>query len=258
MASDPTGNHHDRGPARARAWLRPARMDEPRAGASARRADGGAPHPRPPRPPDAPRDPAVARRVQAAHRRSPRPAAPDHAGPRPRVEVTVNELTGTMSWRTLDRSAPASGAGDGNPRTPHRRMPGHTAPWSARAAALRSAGLDPSRAPGQDAAPIATHPAAVRAALSTDVAALTPEARRSHLARLGALRSEAVAGLAESTRMPTAVAARLRSTTATPTHTHVLATRGTATTTHPPAYAPAYAPGARPHTPAATAHRPQR
>ncbi|MDX3644485.1 hypothetical protein P1P70_34900 [Streptomyces sp. MB09-02B] len=175
------------------------------------------------------------------------------AGPRPRVEVTVNELTGTMSWRTLDRSAPASGAGDGNPRTPHRRTP-DTAPWSARAAALRSAGLDASRAPRQGAAPIATHPATVRSALSVDVAALTPEERRSHLARLGALRSEAVAGLAESTRMPTAVAARLRSTTATPTHTHALTTRRTATTTHPPAYAP----GARPHTPAATAHRPQR
>ncbi|SOD75458.1 hypothetical protein SAMN06272781_3262 [Streptomyces sp. 1222.2] len=157
-----------------------------------------------------------------------------------------------MSWRTLDRSAPAPGAQDGNHRTPHRRTP-ETAPWSTRAAALRSAGLDPSRAPGQGAAPIPTHPGTVRSALSVDITALTPEGRRS-LARLGALRSEAAAGLAESTRMPTAVASRLRSASAAPAHTHALTTRRTAT--RPPSCAPTRS--GTPGTPGAPTHQPRR
>ncbi|MFD9040367.1 hypothetical protein [Streptomyces bottropensis] len=229
MASDLTGNHYDRRPAGA-----------------------GATRPAPPRPPDTPRDPAVARRSQAAHHRSPHPSSPERLSPRPRVAVTFNELTGTMSWRTLDRSSPAPGAQDGNPRTPHRRTP-ETAPRSARAAALRSAGLDPSRASGQGAAPIPTHPGTVRSALSVDITALTPEGRRSHLARLGALRSEAAAGLAESGRMPTAVASRLRSASAAPAHTHALTTRHTATATRPPSYAPT-----RSGTPGAPTHQPRR
>ncbi|MFF5361541.1 hypothetical protein ACFY4I_19435 [Streptomyces scabiei] len=127
----------------------------------------------PARAPETPGAPVTGRGARAARLRSPHrsysaPSAP--SVPRPRVEVTFNELTGTMSWRTLDRAAPASGARDGTPRTPHHRAPG-TAPWSARAAALRSAGVDPSRAPATGAAPIPTHPAAVRSALSVDVAA---------------------------------------------------------------------------------------
>ncbi|MDX2525492.1 hypothetical protein [Streptomyces europaeiscabiei] len=167
----------------------------------------------------------------AARRRSPYPSPESPSpSPRPRVEVTFNELTGTMSWRALDRSARVSGAQDGDARTPHRRTP-EAALRSARAAALRSAGLDPSRAPAQGAAPIPTHPAAVRAALGVDVASLSPEQRQSHLARLGALRSGAAADLAHGTRMPASVASRLRSTSATPAHTHALAAERTSAIT---------------------------
>lgn len=141
--------------------------------------------------------------------------------------MTVNELTGTLSWRTLDRPTQAPPTQHGTPGdpgahrapgAPHRRTPAPQALalWSARAAALRSAGLDPSRAPAKGAAPVPTHPGAVRAALSVDVGALTTERRTSQLARLGALRSAVAADLAHGTGMPTAVASRLRSTTATP------------------------------------------
>ncbi|WP_327744827.1 hypothetical protein OHO28_31320 [Streptomyces europaeiscabiei] len=167
----------------------------------------------------------------AARRRSPYPSSESPSpSPRPRVEVTFNELTGTMSWRALDRSARVSGAQDGDPRTPHRRT-SEAAPWNACAAALRSAGLDPSRAPAQGAAPTPTHPAAVRAALGVDVASLSPEQRQSHLARLAALRSAAAADLAHGTRMPTSAASRLRSTSATPAHTHALAAERTSAVT---------------------------
>ncbi|MFE7759925.1 hypothetical protein [Streptomyces sp. NPDC057438] len=277
MASDPTGRHRDGGPAAAAPRFRRARTDGVRTAGV--RADGvraddparraaapaaGGTHPdTPPAPaglPDAPRDPAVARSAGAARLRSPSPSSPaPPSGSRPRVEVTFNELTGTMSWRTLDRAAPAAGGAQdatprsaSTPRTPHRLTPG-TAPWSARAAALRSAGLDPSRAPATGAVPIPTHPAAVRSALDVDVAALTPEGRRSHLARLGALRSEAAAGLAHGAGMPTALASRLRSTSATPAHTHALTAHHTSAATHPPAAAPT-----RPRTPDAPAYRPAR
>ncbi|MDX2999804.1 hypothetical protein, partial [Streptomyces scabiei] len=210
----------------------------------------------PARTPETPGDPVTGRGARAARLRSPYRSSSAPSAPRPRVEVTFNELTGTMSWRTLDRAAPASGgAQDSTARTPgiaHRRTPG-TAPWSARAAALRSAGVDPSRAPAMGAAPIPTHPAAVRSALSVDVAALTPEAGRSHLARLGALRSEAAAGLAHGAGMPTAVASRLRSTSATPAHTHALTAHHTSAAIRPPAVAPT-----RPRTPDAPTHRPGR
>ncbi|GAB2945302.1 hypothetical protein GCM10027075_52190 [Streptomyces heilongjiangensis] len=162
-----------------------------------------------------------------------RPSTPAERTPRPRVEVHVNELTGTMSWRTLDddraaRSARASAAyaGQGAPgprraRAPLSRLPGE-APWSARAAALRSAGLDPARAPARGAAPVPTHPAAVRAALGVDAASLGPERLAAHLARIGALRSAVAADLARGSRMPAAVASRLRSTTTTPALAHAL------------------------------------
>lgn len=165
---------------------------------------------------------------------------------RPRVEVYVNELTGTMSWRTIEQ--PMSGRGDRQHHGTGRATP-ETAPRSAYAAALRSAGLDPSRVPGKGAAPIPTHPAAVRAALSADTASLTPEQRQGHLARLGSLRSSVTADLAHGTRTPTPAASRLRSTSATPAHAHALTARHTTSATRPPAFSP---------TPGTPAHRPTR
>ncbi|MDG5809347.1 hypothetical protein P9869_43445 [Streptomyces ossamyceticus] len=161
-----------------------------------------------------------------AARRRPSPL-PERTA-RPRVEVHVNELTGTMSWRTFgDRTArPAHASGAA------RSRPSGEALWSVRAAALRSAGLDPVRAPARGAAPIATQPASVRAALSVDVASLGPERLGAHLARIGALRSAVAADLARGSRMPTAVAARLRSTTRTPPHAHTLTVEHTATAPH--------------------------
>ncbi|MEU1558573.1 hypothetical protein ABZ517_38565 [Streptomyces scabiei] len=113
--------------------------------------------------------------------------------------------------------------------------------------------MDPSRAPATGAATIPTHPAAVRSALSADVAALTHEAGRSHPTRLGALRSEAAAGLAHGAGMPAAVASRRRSTSATPAHTHARTARHACAATRPPASAPV-----RPRTPDAPTHRPGR
>ncbi|SPF07216.1 hypothetical protein [Streptomyces sp. MA5143a] len=187
------------------------------------------------------------------------------------MEVHVNELTGTMSWRTLgDRTAgpaPASGApynGHGDPgprhaRTRLSRLPGE-APWSARAAALRSAGLDPARASARGAAPIPTHPASVRAALDVDVASLGPERLGAHLARVGALRSAVAADLTRGSRMPTAVASRLRSTAPSLAHTltaehtataiRAAATTHTATPRTAPAPRTASAATTRPPTPA--------
>ncbi|WP_328837487.1 hypothetical protein [Streptomyces europaeiscabiei] len=166
--------------------------------------------------------------ARAARRRS--LSSPADTARRPRVEVYVNELTGTMSWRTVAVAQPMSGGDRRQYRGTGRRAP-EAAPWNARAAALRSAGMDPSRARAQGAAPIPTHPAAVRAALGVDVASLGPEQRQSHLARLGALRSGAAADLAHGTRMPTSVASRLRSTSATPAHTHALAAERTSAIT---------------------------
>ncbi|MDX2601447.1 hypothetical protein PV330_15620 [Streptomyces caniscabiei] len=178
----------------------------------------GAP-PDSPAPPDGPAAPdGPTRRSHAARHRSPAASPSSHEPhpppPRPRAEVTVNELTGTVSWRT-------------------------------RAAGLRSAGLGVSHASEEGAAPIPTHPAVVRAALGVDVGALTPERRGGQLARLGALRSAVAADLGHGTGLPTAVASRLRSTAATPAHTHALTTRHTAAATHRPP-TPASAPGHRP------------
>ncbi|MFC7257675.1 hypothetical protein [Streptomyces lutosisoli] len=125
-------------------------------------------------------------RAAAARRRSPRTGAPG-----PRTEVYVNELTGTMSWRTV---RPGGTDRDGRPRT---------------------------RVTAQGAAPLPTHPAAVRSAVSVPVEALTPDQLQHHLARVGALRSHVAADVAAGTRMPTSVAARLRSAS-TPAATHAL------------------------------------
>ncbi|MFM9582735.1 hypothetical protein [Streptomyces caniscabiei] len=212
MASNPTRGHRHRPgapPDGAAAPDSPGRArDDP---GQARTGPGHAPD-RPAHAPDSPTP-----RSQAARHRSPS-ASPSshepHPPPRPRAEVTVNELTGTVSWRT-------------------------------RAAALRSAGLGASHAPEEGAAPIPTHPAVVRAALGVDVGALTPERLGGQPARLGALRSAVAADLGRGTGLPTSVAARLRSTAATPAHTHALATRHTAAATHRPP-TPASGPGHRP------------
>lgn len=186
------------------------------------------------------RTPEAASVARAARRRS--LSSTSDPARSPRVEVYLNELTGTMSWRTIEHSM--SGRGQRQNQGTGRRTP-EAAPWSAHAAALRSAGLDPSRAPAKGAAPIPTHPAAVRAAVSVDTASLTPEQQQRHLARLGALRSGVTADLARGTRMPTPVASRLRSTSATPAHAHALTERHAAGATRPP-------------TPGAPVHRPSR
>ncbi|WP_200300673.1 hypothetical protein [Streptomyces adelaidensis] len=141
--------------------------------------------------------------------------------PRARAEVSFNERAGTMSRRTTERptNAGTRRQTDGSAHRTPEPAPEH-APWSARAAALRSTGPAPSRGPAKGAAPIPTHPAAVRAAVGVDLASLTPEQRQRHLAGLGALRSGGTADPARGTRTPTAVASRLRSTSATPVHTH--------------------------------------
>src|SRR5688572_12482748 len=62
------------------------------------------PDPRPdPRRPAPVRHPAPVLVPEAARRRSP-PPSPESTTLRARVEVTLNELTGTMSWRTLGRA----------------------------------------------------------------------------------------------------------------------------------------------------------
>ncbi|WP_369248499.1 hypothetical protein [Streptomyces sp. R41] len=121
-------------------------------------------------------------RADAARRRSARPHEPRPHEPRTRVELHVNELTGTMSWRTL--AAPGGTARSGGPR---------------------------ARVTSRGAAPIPTHPAAVRAAVSVPVETLTADQLRHHLAQVGALRSRVAADVALGAHVPTAVAARMRS-----------------------------------------------
>ncbi|WP_406332211.1 hypothetical protein [Streptomyces sp. NBC_00203] len=147
-------------------------------------------------------------RAAAARRRSPRRGAP-----RPRTEVYVNELTGTMSWRTV---RPGGTDRDGRPRT---------------------------RVTAQGAAPVPTHPAAVRSAVSVPVEGLTADQLQHHLARVGALRSHVAADIAAGTRMPRAVAARVRSGS-TPAAAHAL------TTGFAPAAPTRPIPGAAPPDPA--------
>ncbi|MEV5435318.1 hypothetical protein AB0K80_04690 [Streptomyces sp. NPDC052682] len=164
----------------------------------------------------------VARQPDAAASTRPyaaggRPAAARRRSPRVRVEVSVNELTGTVSWRTIRPEAPVGARGRSRSETPYAVTPSRRE----QAAALRSAGLDPARARARGAAPIMTHPAAVRTAASTPAEALPPEQLHRHLARVGALRSQLAGDLARGTRMPSAVAARLRSA-ATPGRVHAL------------------------------------
>ena len=147
-------------------------------------------------------------RSAAARRRSPR---------RPRVEVSINELTGTMSWRTIQ-------PGGGRAGSAHERKGGDhaaTADRREKAAALRAAGLDPARVDARGAAPIPAHPAAVRTAVSVPVETLTPDQLQHHLARVGALHSRLAGDASRGTRMPLSVAAHLRSS-ATPSRVHAL------------------------------------
>lgn len=167
-------------------------------------------HPGEPTPPRSDRS-----RADAARQRS----------PRPRVEVTVNEFSGTVSWRTVRPVASGGRSRDGAADARHGDgRDGRDVPPSRRehAAALRSAGLDPARARGRGAAPIPTHPAAVRAVAATPVAALPPEQLQGHLARVGRLRSQIAGDAARGAGMPVAVAARVRSVPV-PGQVHALA-----------------------------------
>jgi hypothetical protein len=138
--------------------------------------------------------------------------------------VYVNELTGTMSWRTVQ----PGGGGDRSPR---------------------------ARTVSQDAAPIPTHPAAVRAAVGVPVETLTPEQLQHHLARVGALRSSVAADVVAGARVPTAVAARIRSGS-TPAAAHALTVERSSTarevTRRPPSPT---APARMPPTTARGPHR---
>ncbi|MFF2025447.1 hypothetical protein ACFVW2_27050 [Streptomyces sp. NPDC058171] len=151
--------------------------------------------------------------------------------PRPRVEVTVNPLNGTVSWRTVSPGGPGSER-DGRGRDDDRERPAGTSAGRPTAAALRAAGLDPSRVSDRGAAPVPAPPAAVRAVVGRSVEGLPPEQRQAELARVGLLRSQLVGDLSHGARMPSSVAARLRSTTS-PAGVHQLSAHATALRTVP-------------------------
>ncbi|MEV5988668.1 hypothetical protein AB0L85_27280 [Streptomyces sp. NPDC052051] len=181
-----------------------------------------------------------------------RAAAARRRSPRPRVEVSVNALNGTMSWRTIK---PGAASGKHEHPTGERRDATLTA--RAQAAAFRSAGLDPARARARGAAPVPTDPATVRAALSAPVESLSPDQLNSYMARVGALRSQVAGDLGRGAHMPKAAAARLRSAAVSPGGVHDLTAAHTAsahmvgqragTAAHPglPSTGPAPAPGPR-------------
>jgi hypothetical protein len=133
---------------------------------------------------------------------------------RPRVDVSVNEFSGTVSWRTpttpMERRArTASRHTDGTPAPQRPRSPAEQR--VARAAMLRSAGLDPARSRGSGAAPVPAHPATVLAATHAPTHRMAPGELNGHLARVGALRSRLQGDLARSARMPAPATAALRS-----------------------------------------------
>lgn len=145
--------------------------------------------------------------------------AAERRSARPRVETYVNELSGVVSWRTVRPArfrAPRAATG-GDAGLPEGRV------LAARpqAAALRSAGLDPRRVPARGAAPVPTHPATVQAVAHVPLESLPPDLQRAHLARVGMLRSQVVGDVSRGARMPSAVAARLRSVVS-PAHVHAL------------------------------------
>lgn len=144
-------------------------------------------------------------RVTAAYSRSPvSHRAATGTAPRPRVEVSVNELTGTMSWRTVQPpvSDPSARPGDRNARN-------------------RTAASGSRMPNSEGAAPVPTNPADVRAAVNVSVASLPPEQLRRHLAVVAVLRSHVAADLAVGGKLPPTVAAYLR-TGPTPAAAHAL------------------------------------
>lgn len=148
--------------------------------------------------------PAAAVPTEQRHR-SPRREAALRRSPRPRVEVTFNELTGTASWRTVT-------PGGGPAR--HRRAGaggGEAYPGASRAAALRSPGGAPG-APARGAAPIPVRPASVRAVVSTAGVSASGDRQGARLAQTALLRSQVQGDLSRAARMPRAVAARLGTT----------------------------------------------
>ncbi|MFG2312400.1 hypothetical protein ACGFS9_27580 [Streptomyces sp. NPDC048566] len=154
-------------------------------------------------------DPVLDRaRVAAAHARPAvsRRGSVARDAPRPRVEVSVNELTGMMSWRTV--RPPAAGAGNRPGAGPRRDRTAPAPP-----------GVRPATSEG--AAPLPTNPADVRAAVNVSVASLPPEHLRRHLAVVAVLRSHVKADLALGARLPRSVAAPLRAA-ATPASVHAL------------------------------------
>ncbi|GAA0488610.1 hypothetical protein [Streptomyces olivaceiscleroticus] len=149
------------------------------------------------------------RAEQPAKAERERTAAARERSPRARVDVYVNEYSGTVTWRTRmtpaeRRYRAASGPGAGQrPSDGERRR--------AESAALRSVGVDPRRSRGSGAVPIPTHPATVLAATHVSVTDMTPGQLNSHMTRVSALRSQLQADTARAGRMPTSSAARLRS-----------------------------------------------
>ncbi|MGI5470452.1 hypothetical protein [Streptomyces sp. CA-132043] len=138
-----------------------------------------------------------------------RAAAARERSPRAKVDLYVNEYSGTVTWRT--RMTPAEKRHRAAERPGASRQVSAEDRKRAQAAALRSVGLDPKRSKGTGAVPIPAHPGTVLAAAHTSVAGMTPEQLNSHAARVSALRSQLQGDTARAGRMPTSSAARLRS-----------------------------------------------
>ncbi|MEU7486822.1 hypothetical protein [Streptomyces sp. NPDC042319] len=148
------------------------------------------------------------RAEQPARRERERAAARERS-PRAKVDLYVNEYSGTVTWRT--RMTPAEKRHRAAERPGASRQVSADDRKRAQAAALRSVGLDPKRGKGSGAVPIPAHPGTVLAAAHTSVAGMTPEQLNSHAARVSALRSQLQGDTARAGRMPTSSAARLRS-----------------------------------------------
>ncbi|CAM5661818.1 hypothetical protein STENM223S_03417 [Streptomyces tendae] len=209
-----------------------------RAGDTAPDAAGGRsrtpPSPGPaarPGPPVRPR-PAAATPPSEERRRSPRREAALRRSPRPRVEVTFNELNGTASWRTV------TPGGRARPGRRHGAGDGEVPPGASRASALRSAGSGAPGTPAPGAAPIPVRPAAVRAVVSTSGAPAAGDRQGARLAQTALLRSQVQGDLSRAAGMPRVVAARL--TTTVPAHlTGLSAARANTLRTAPAASRPA-------------------
>ncbi|MER7399671.1 hypothetical protein ABT381_29645 [Streptomyces sp. NPDC000151] len=150
------------------------------------------------------RDRRERERAAAARERSPR-----ERSLRAKVDIYVNEYSGTVTWRT--RMTPAERRYQSSSRASTRQRPITGDRRRAEAAALRSVGIDPARSKGSGAAPLPTHPATVLAATHAPVSHMTPGQLNGHTARVSALRSQLQGDTARSGRMPTSSAARLRS-----------------------------------------------